>query len=110
MSAPAADTVMGPADGATVTQTAAAEQSPHEGQRISMHAHASTSGRPELPKRPQQACDFTLLAACAWELRERWLPAKVDQVTCLGWRGAVCCVKQSGLLKESVQHAGGPGR
>ncbi|CAL8465919.1 g5455 [Coccomyxa elongata] len=46
-----------------------------EAARARSSAGASTS-------RPKHSvsCDFTLMAACTWELRQRWLPAKVDQV------------------------------
>lgn len=43
-------------------------------------ADRKSSGNGASTSRAKVTCDFTLLAACTWELRQRWLPAKVDQV------------------------------
>jgi hypothetical protein len=53
------------------------------GERKNTGAQAGTSGQAGIQKVTQPSCDFTLLAACAWELRERWLPSKVEQAR--GW-------------------------
>jgi hypothetical protein len=49
--------------------------------RADSNSRASTSAGPKpAASRERQTCDYTLLAACVHELRQRWLPAKVDQV------------------------------
>lgn len=59
------------------------------------------------PKRKRQLCDFTLLAACTWELRQRWLPAKVDQVPtqfiCRSLPGACTIYSHAISCQESLQ-------
>ena len=106
ISTPAAE----PACGPTPPQLAVVEQSPHADQRTETNSQASTSGRLELQKGPKQSCDFTLLAACAWELRERWLPAKVDQV--LYWERKMSLVCAGSGLADSLlcNISGDPGR
>ena len=52
-------------------------------ERVQSNAAASTSAKQQMiqPHRERITCDYTLLAACVHELRHRWLPAKVDQVS-----------------------------
>ena len=69
-----------PAGNTAVPAASTAGQGPQAGEdseRAQSGATASASSQ-----RPAQlTCDFTMLAACAWELRDRWVPAKVDQVS-----------------------------
>ena len=63
--------------------TSAAGQLPQaaeDSERVQSGARAGPSGKASAQRTPQLTCDFTMLAACAWELRDRWVPAKVDQV------------------------------
>ncbi len=48
-------------------------------------ASTSSSEQPGLNQRPvrhgkPQTCDFSVLAACVAEMRQHWVPAKIDQV------------------------------
>ena len=60
-------------------------------ERVQSNAAASTSAKQQViqPHRERITCDYTLLAACVHELRHRWLPAKVDQVSRLCM--SLCC-------------------
>ena len=55
-------------------------QAAEDSERAQSGASAGPSGKASAQRAPQLTCDFTMLAACAWELRDRWVPAKVDQV------------------------------
>ena len=93
---------MAPPAVATHPGEPAHEQQHMAGERESTGAQAGTSGQAGIRK---TTCDFTLLAACAWELRERWLPAKVEQARVLKLQ---CCFSHR-HIEMILSNPGGPG-